>query len=181
MLPFQLAQPYLRTDTPDYLGDLCELGRDPDRSAFPFHQRRCFASLCCTLSTHRLWFDSLGGDPRTMQFGKLQFSDEGAVAVSHYYNRTYLPRVERVYDCWETFGPLCQPPVDARPLMAYTLTLREWLAASIGHPHTGWLAPPVSLSLFLFFSLSLSLSLSPSPCPPLTRTARVLAYRSMKA
>ena len=106
-----------------------------------------------------------------MQFGKLQFSDEGAVAVSHYYNRTYDPRVERVYDCWETFGPLCKPPIDARPLMTYTLTLREWLAASIGHQHTGWLAPPVSLSLSLSRARARSLrpslpflpSLRPSP------------------
>ena len=93
---------------------------------------------------------------RFTQFGKLLFSDEGAVAVSHHHNRTFAPTVERVLNCWNSQGPLCQSgdADDKPPMENHTLSVVEWYPASIGWPKTGWLAQAVTdgMSAALFSS-----------------------------
>ena len=96
VLPLYISDPYIKTTIPDNLQDICTLGRETDAK---------------------------GGGSRMMQFGRLHFSDEGAVAVSHNYSRSFMPQVERVANCWNTFGPMCTA-ANSRPAMNYTLTLR---------------------------------------------------------
>jgi len=117
VLPLHEAEPHVTTDVPDELQSLCKLGRDREPQT--------------------------SGSSRFMQNGKLHFADEGAVAVSHNYSRTFQPNVERVLNCWNTFGPMCTPAAQ-KPMMNYTLTLREWYAATTGPPNTGWNAVAVA-------------------------------------
>ena len=70
VLPLLISDPYIKTDVPDFMQDVCRLARDTDNA---------------------------GGNSRMMQHGRLHFSDEGAVAVSHNYSRSFMPQIDRVF------------------------------------------------------------------------------------
>ena len=148
--PFTATEPMLRTELDG--GDICQVGRQGDDH---------------------------DDHSRFTQFGKLLFSDEGAVAVSHHHNRTFAPTVERVLNCWNSQGPLCQSgdADDKPPMENHTLSVVEWYPASIGWPKTGWLAQAVTdgMSAALFSSASSRSTASETSCgspPPASWRAR---------
>jgi hypothetical protein len=70
---------------------------------------------------------------------RLEFADEGAVGVEAYGREAYDPRLLRVINAWNTYGP-----IDTRaPLFENTQRFRQWLAASVGVPATGYAADAV--------------------------------------
>jgi hypothetical protein len=69
----------------------------------------------------------------------LEFSDEGALAVSSPRTEVFDDRVINVVNPWNTFGPIGGPS----RLMEYVERYREWVPPTVGVPQTGWTAPGV--------------------------------------
>jgi len=69
----------------------------------------------------------------------LEFTDEGAMAVSSPRTEVFDERVQRVVNPWHTYGPIAGPS----RLMDYTQRYREYLPPTVGVPETGWAGPGV--------------------------------------
>lgn len=71
----------------------------------------------------------------------LEFTDEGALAVSSPRTELFDERLERVVNPWHTYGPIAGPS----RLMDYTQRYREYLPPTVGVPQTGWAGPGVRM------------------------------------
>jgi len=71
----------------------------------------------------------------------LEFSDEGAVAVTSPRREVFDERVLRVVNPWHTYGPISGPS----RLLEYIQRYREYVPATVGVPETGWAAPGVRM------------------------------------
>ncbi len=69
----------------------------------------------------------------------LEFSDEGALAVSSPRTELFDPKVSNVVNPWNTYGPIGGPS----RLFEYTERYREYVPPTVGFPQTGWAAPGV--------------------------------------
>eukprot|EP01052_Picozoa_sp_SAG31_P021494 SAG31_NODE_1665_length_7585_cov_6.666711_5_plen_454_part_00 len=68
---------------------------------------------------------------RFTQTPHLEFTDEGASAVTSIQGRVFAANVERVENAWQTFGPIAGPS----RLMNFTLRFRIWYEAAVGVPN----------------------------------------------
>ena len=69
----------------------------------------------------------------------LEFSDEGALAISSPRSEVFDPKVLNVVNPWNTYGPIAGPS----RLMEYVQRYREYVPPTVGVPQTGWAAPGV--------------------------------------
>ena len=69
---------------------------------------------------------------RFTQTPRLEFSDEGAVAVTSFQNRVINSSVETVANEWSTFGPIA----GASRIFNYTIRYREYFPPTLGIPDT---------------------------------------------
>lgn len=76
---------------------------------------------------------------RFSQIPILEFSDEGAVAVTSEQKNVFEKSVEQVLNPWHTFGPIDGPS----KLMEFTQRYREYEIPTVGVPETGWAGPGV--------------------------------------
>ena len=67
---------------------------------------------------------------RFTQTPRLEYSDEGGVAVASFQNRRIDDRVEKVTNEWGTFGPIAGPS----ELFNATIRYREYFASTLGVP-----------------------------------------------
>lgn len=67
---------------------------------------------------------------RFTQIPRLEYSDEGSVAVTSVQNRVIDARVERVVNEWHTFGPIEGPSRIANATLRY----REYFGPALGIP-----------------------------------------------
>ena len=72
---------------------------------------------------------------------RLEFSDEGALAISQDNHRVISSRVRGVANCWNTYGPI----TNSSRLMRFTTRYREWYASIVGWPKTSWAAQAVTV------------------------------------
>ncbi|MGA2618360.1 MAG: hypothetical protein ABSF26_12170 [Thermoguttaceae bacterium] len=73
------------------------------------------------------------------QIPLLDFSDDGALAVSSVRNELFDDKVKLIVNPWHTYGPIAGPS----RLFSYTQRYREWAAPTVAVPRTGWAAPGV--------------------------------------
>lgn len=71
----------------------------------------------------------------------LEFTDEGASAVSSHGTEIFDPRVP-VLNPWHTYGPK-----EPSKLFDYTLRYREYVTPTVGVPATGWAGPGVRVGV----------------------------------
>lgn len=71
----------------------------------------------------------------------LEFSDEGAMAVSSPRDEVFEDRVKTVVNPWHTYGPVAGPS----KLFRYVQRYREFTPPSVGVPETGWAGPGVRM------------------------------------
>jgi hypothetical protein len=71
---------------------------------------------------------------RFTQIPRLEYSDEGSVAITSLQNRVINDRVEHVINEWHTFGPIDGPSKIAN----VTLRYREYYGPNLGVPETGY-------------------------------------------
>ena len=71
---------------------------------------------------------------RFTQIPRLEYSDEGSVAITSLQNRVINDRVERVVNEWHTFGPIDGPSKIANVSLRY----REYYGPNLGVPETGF-------------------------------------------
>jgi len=69
----------------------------------------------------------------------LEFSDDGALAVSSPRFELFDDKLKAVVNPWHTYGPIAGPS----RLMEYTQQYREYVPPTVGTPQTGWAAPGV--------------------------------------
>jgi hypothetical protein len=71
----------------------------------------------------------------------LEFSDQGALAVSSVRRELYDSSVAHVVNPWHTYGPIGGPS----RWMEYVQRYREFIPPTVGVPATGWAAPGVRM------------------------------------
>ncbi len=75
------------------------------------------------------------------QIPLLEFSDDGAVAVSSERKDVFDEKVVNVVNPWHTYGPIAGPS----KLMEYTQRYREFVRPTVANPRTGWAGPGVRM------------------------------------
>lgn len=76
---------------------------------------------------------------RFYQIPLLEFTDEGALAVTSEKNTLYDKKLLRIVNPWHTYGP-----VDGKPeIFQYVQRYREYLRPTVGVPEVGWAGPGV--------------------------------------
>ncbi|MEM3063449.1 MAG: hypothetical protein QW303_07900, partial [Nitrososphaerota archaeon] len=73
----------------------------------------------------------------------LEFSDEGAVAVSHILAEVFDDKVINIVNPWHTYGPIAGPS----KLFSYIQRYREFVTPTVGVPQTGWAGPGVRVGI----------------------------------
>lgn len=80
---------------------------------------------------------------RFVQVPLLEFTDEGALAVTSEKNTLYDKKVLNIVNPWHTYGP-----IDGKPeIFEYVQRYREYLRPTIGVPEVGWAAPGVRVGI----------------------------------
>lgn len=73
------------------------------------------------------------------QIPMLEYSDDGALAVSSVRREVFDDSLLNVVNPWHTYGPIGGPS----RLFEYVQRYREYVPPTVGYPQTGWAAPGV--------------------------------------